>query len=191
MTGTPIRKPGRAEKALRLVLSALDPRAWFHLVRLVNHYNHTHVTPRRQATIGPGAAISPTVGFSNAGRIRAGRNLRLGTRCLLWAGPGHGRIEIGDDVMFGPDVTVTAASYRYNDGRPVTKQAMDEATVTIGSDAWLGARVLVLPGVTIGEGAIVGAGAVVVSDIPPWSVAVGVPARVVGRRRLPGMAADG
>lgn len=167
---------------MRLILSGLDPRAWLHLVRLVSYYNHTHVTPRRQLTLGPGAAISPTVGFSNPERIRAGRNLRLGTRCMLWAGPGTGRIDIGDDVMFGPDVLVTAAGYRFNDGRPVTKQRMDEANVWIGHDVWIGAKAIILPGARIGDGAIIGAGALVRGEVPAMAIAVGVPARVVGQR---------
>lgn len=184
-SGTPIRKPSRGRKAVRLVLSALDPRAWLHLVRIVNHYNHTHVAPRRKLRLGPGAAISPTVDFANPERIRAGRGLRLGAGCTIWAGPGHGRIEMGDDVLFGPGVLVTAAGYRFNDGQPVTKQAMDEADVVIGSDVWIGAQAIVLPGVTIGDGAIIGAGAIVTGDIPAMAIAVGVPAKVVGSRALP------
>lgn len=179
------RKPSKAQKALRLIASGLDPRAWLHLVRLINYYNHTHVSPRRALSLGPGAAISPTAGFSNPERIRAGRNLRLGTRCMLWAGPGTGRIDIGDDVMFGPDVMVTAAGYRFNDGHPVTKQRMDEADVTIGHDVWIGAKAIILPGARIGDGAIIGAGALVRGEIPAMAIAVGVPARVVGRRQIP------
>ncbi len=184
-------KPSKVQKALRMVLSGLDPRAWLHLVRLVNYYNHTHVTPRRQLTLGPGAAISPTVGFSYPERIKAGRNLRLGTRCMLWAGPGTGRIDIGDDVMFGPDVFVTAAGYRFNDGHPVTKQRMDEADVTIGDDVWVGAKAIILPGARIGRGAIIGAGALVRGDVPAMAIAVGVPARVVGTRVTGGQKTGG
>ena len=105
---------------------------------------------------------------------------------MLWAGPSRGRIVIGDNVLFGPDVLVTAANYRFNDGHPVTEQPMDEADVIIGNDVWIAAKVVVLPGVTIGDGAVIGAGAVVNRDIPAMSVAVGQPARVVGRRRTPG-----
>lgn len=182
--GTPVHKPGRARRAVRLILSALDPRAWFHLVRLVNYHNQTHVIPRRRLTLGAGAAISPTVDFANPERIRAGRGLRLGARCHLWAGPGHGRIDIGDDVLFGPDVMVTAANYRFNDGHPVTNQSMDEADVRIGDDVWIGAKAIILPGISIGDGAIIGAGAIVTADIPAMAIAVGVPARIVGRREV-------
>ena len=175
---------GRGARLLRLIGGALDPRAWAHAVRIVNYYNYAHVQPRRRLTVGPGAAISPNAVFSNAQNIVIGARISLGARCHLWAGPGRGRIVIGDDVLFGPEVMVTAATYRHGDGQPVTAQAMDEADVEIGSDVWLGTRAVVLPGARIGEGSIVGAGALVRGTIPPFSIAVGAPARVIGRRRI-------
>ncbi|WP_095587757.1 acyltransferase [Actibacterium ureilyticum] len=182
MTGTAKPRLSRRRRALRLVSGVLDPRAWAHLFKLVNYYNYSHVAPLRKVTLGPGAAISPNAVFSNPERISAGRGLHLGARCHLWAGPSHGRIVIGDDVLFGPEVMVTAANYRFNDGSPVTAQKMDEADVVIGNDVWLATRVTVLPGARIGDGAIIGAGAVVTGDIPAHAIAVGVPARVVGAR---------
>lgn len=176
---------GKSARLARLLLSAVDPRAWAHLLKIVNYYNYTHVAPLRRVRIGSGAAISPNASFLNPERIEIGRNFRIGARSALWAGPGEGRIRIGDDVLLGPDVLITAANYRFNDGRPVTRQAMDEADVEIGDDVWLGARVLVMPGVTIGPGAVIGAGAVVTRDVAPMTIAVGSPARAVGRRRSP------
>ncbi|NVO27993.1 acyltransferase [Donghicola sp. C2-DW-16] len=91
---------------------------------------------------------------------------------------------MGDHVLMGPGVLVTAANYRFNDGQPVTEQAMDEGDVIIGNDVWLGARAMVMPGVTIGDGAIIGAGSVVTRDIPPMTIAAGVPAKVISQREL-------
>lgn len=178
------RALGRRGRALRLLAGALDPRAWLHAVRIVNYYNYAHVRPRRALCLGHDAAISPNAVFSNAHNIRIGDRVGIGARVHLWAGPERGRITIGDDVLFGPEVMVTAATYRYGDGRPVTRQAMDEADVEIGADVWLGTRAVVLPGARIGAGAIIGAGALVRGSIPPDAVAVGVPARVVGHRRV-------
>lgn len=143
------------------------------MVKLVNYYNYTHVQPMRQLTLGPGAAISPNASFSNPERIIAGRGLRLGARCTLWAGHSSARIIIGDDVLFGPEVMVTAASYRFNDGQPVTEQLMDEADVVIGNDVWLGTRAVILPGAKIGDGAIVAAHSVVRGEIEPMAVVAG------------------
>jgi len=170
------------QRVLRGALSALDPRAYLHLVRMANYYNCTHVIPRRKIRCGAGASISPDVSFANPERIEIGKNVGIGSRCHLWAGPSHGRIVIGDDCLFGPEVMVTAANYRFNDGSPVTRQLMDEKDVIIGRDVWLGARAVVLPGVTIGDGAIIGAAAVVTRSAPAGAIVVGQPAKVVGQR---------
>lgn len=173
------------QKLLRLLGSVLDPRAYLHGLRLLNYYNYSHVQPRRLLTVGAGANISPNAVFSNPERIEIGDRINLGARCHLWAGPGQGKIIIGNDVLFGPEVMVTAAGYRFNDGAPVTQQAMDEADVVIGNDVWLATRVIVLPGARIGDGAIIGAGAIVTGDIPAFAIAVGMPAKVVGHRQTP------
>lgn len=174
----------RPERLRRLVASVFDLRAWLHLVKIVNYYNYSHVKPMRRIRIGNDYRVSPDVNFSNEGNIAIGQRVSIGSRCFLWAGPDNGRIIIGDDVLFGPEVLVTAANYRFNDGSPVTKQLMEEGDVVIGDDVWIGARAIILPGVTIGNGAIVGAGALVRNDVPPCAIAVGVPARVVGQRDI-------
>lgn len=174
----------RTQRLFRLVASVLDPRAWAHLIKIVNFYNYTHVQPMRQIRLGPKSSISPTAAFANAERIEIGARVRIGFRCVIWAGPKNGRVVIGDDVLFGPEVLITAAGYRYNDGTPVTEQAMDEADVVIGNDVWLGARSVILPGARIGDGAIIGAHSVVRGEIPAYGIAVGAPVRVVSRREI-------
>lgn len=129
-------------------------------------------------------SISPDVVFSNPERIEIGNGVTIGSRCHLWAGHAKGRIVIGDDVLFGPEVMVTAATYRFNDGYPVTKKKMDEDDIIIGNDVWFGTRVIVVPGARIGDCSIIGAGALVRGEIPPMSIAVGQPARVIGQREI-------
>ncbi len=184
ISAPPVYKPhpSRAFRLLRFFAAIVDPRAYLHALRILNYYNYTHVVPRRRLSLGPGARISPNAGFAHPERISAGHRLSLGARTQLWAGPGGGRIRMGDDVLFGPDVLVTAASYRFDDGSPVGEQAMDEADVLIGNDVWIGARAIILPGTRIGDGAVIGAGAVVSGTVPAGAVAVGVPARVVAHR---------
>lgn len=185
MAGPRKKTLSRRQRLIRLIGAAVDPRAWLHLVKIVNYYNYSHVAPLREIRVGANPAISPTVSFANPRNIVIGDNVRIGSRSTIWGGPQRGRVVIGHDVLFGPEVLVTAANYRFNDGAPVTDQAMDEADVLIGDDVWLGGRVIVLPGVSIGDGAVIGAGAVVTKSVPPMAIAVGGPARVVGRRRLP------
>lgn len=184
-TGAHKERLSKPQRFLRLLVAVFDPRAWAHGLKLINYYNYAHVTPLRSITLGPDANISPNVAFANPERITIGARVRLGVRCMIWAGPSTGRVVLGDDVMFGPEVMITASSYRYNDGQPVTDQAMDEADVVIGNDVWIGTRAVLMPGTTIGDGAIIGAHAVVRGDIPAMSVAVGSPARVVSQRILP------
>ena len=87
-------------------------------------------------------------------------------------------VHIGDNVMIDPNVTITTV------GHPLSpKKRRDHIgqakKIIIGNDIWLGANVTILPGVTIGDNVVVGAGAVVTKDIPDNSLALGVPAKVV------------
>jgi acetyltransferase-like isoleucine patch superfamily enzyme len=81
-----------------------------------------------------------------------------------------------------PEVFITASDYAFERGRPFREQPKTERDVVIGDDVWLGVRVVVTAGVTIGDGCIVGAASVVTRDLPPNSIAVGAPARVIGER---------
>lgn len=166
----------------RMLFSVLDPRAYLHLFRLLHYWNYAHVTPRRRARIGQGVWLAPNVSFRNGERIEIGDRSHIGEQCSLWAGDSHGRIRIGEDALFGPRVYITASNYRYDTGAPVHAQPREENDVVIGTDVWLGARVIVLPGVTIGDGTIVAAGSVVTRDLPPAVVAAGIPARPRKRR---------
>jgi acetyltransferase-like isoleucine patch superfamily enzyme len=176
------RSPGRTHRALRLIGSTLDPRAWLHLFKIVNYYNYSHVTPMRQVTFAGSRNVSPDAVFQNAERIEIGQRVRIGSRCHLWAGPRNGRIMIGDDVLFGPEVMLTAATYRHDLGDPVTDQPMSEGDIVIGDNVWLATRAIVLPGTVIGKGSIVAAGTVVKGEFPPMSIIAGAPARIVSQR---------
>ncbi|EBA14568.1 hypothetical protein RSK20926_01197 [Roseobacter sp. SK209-2-6] len=174
----------RLQRLRRLLTSSLDPRAWAHALKVVNYYNYTHVQELRKASLGRNVRISPTVSFSNAQNVSIGENGRIGAGCSLWAGPDEGRIEIGPDAMFGPNVMVTAAGYRFNEGSPVTKQPMKEADVVLGRDVWVGYAAVILPGTVIGDGAIIGANAVVRGQIPENAIMTGNPAQQVGTRSI-------
>ena len=135
--------------------------------------------------IGPGSRLAPNVSIVSGERVSIGRNSRIGAYSSLWAGPTNSRISIGSDVSLAPEVFITAADYRFERGRPFREQPMDERDVVIGDDVWLAVRVVVTAGVTIGDGCIVGAGAVVTRDLPPNTIAAGIPARPIGERPEP------
>ena len=88
------------------------------------------------------------------------------------------KVEIGDNVFFAPNVSIYTAGHPLH---PESRNSMYEycVPVKIGSDCWLGGNVVVVPGVTIGDGCVIGAGSVVAQDIPPYSLAVGNPCRVI------------
>ena len=87
-------------------------------------------------------------------------------------------VHIGDNVMIGPNTTITTVGHPLSTKGRRNHLAKGEE-IRIGNDVWLGANVTVLPGVSIGDNVVVGAGAVVTKDIPDNSLALGVPARVV------------
>ena len=165
-----------------MVASLIDPRAWLHLFKLLNYYNHAHVAQRRLMTIGQGGGISPLASFAHGERIILGARVVVGENTRLWAGPSAARVVIGDDTIIGPNAVITAANYRYSDGSPISDQTMEEADIVIGADVWVGANAVVLAGVRIGEGAVIGAGAVVTRDVPDHVVVAGAPARIIAQR---------
>lgn len=175
----------RFQRLLRLIGSSLDPRAYGHLLKIVNYYNYTHVSELRQATRRGVQRISPTASFANGRNITLGDRISIGAGSSLWAGSGTARIEIGDDTLIAPAVMITAANYRYDDGSPINDQPMQEADIIVGRDVWLGYGAVVLAGVRIGDGAIIGAGAIVRSDVPQYAIVAGNPASVIGKRKQP------
>lgn len=171
-----------SRKLLRALGSFVDPRTYFQIVRLLHFYNYTHVRPRAEVTLGPGATLAPNVSLRNGSRITIGARSKVGEHAFLWAGDGHGRITIGTDCRLGPGVFVTASDYGLLPDQNIATQARNERDIVIGNDVWLGANVFVAAGVEIGDGCVVSAGSTVTKSLPAGSVAVGVPARIVRRR---------
>jgi acetyltransferase-like isoleucine patch superfamily enzyme len=119
--------------------------------------------------------------------IHVGEDVSLGMRPTLWAA--RSRIVIGDKVMFGPYVkifggnhTVSLVGRWMKDIDGDEKMAGDDIGVTIGDDIWIGSGAIILAGANIGRGSIIAAGSVVTKPVPPYSVAAGVPAKVLKRR---------
>ena len=110
-----------------------------------------------------------------AGPLKIGGGSSVGFRCHLDCRNG---IEIGNNVDLASEVMIWTKHHDYNDPHFATKGG----PVIIGDYAWLCARCIILPGVKIGEGAVVAAGAVVCRDVEPWTIAGGVPAKKIGVR---------
>lgn len=109
--------------------------------------------------------------------IWIGRNCYLGEGCLI---RGQGGVHIGDSVLLAPRVQVLAVNHLFAEpARPVIEQGISAKGIIVQDGAWVGAGATLLDGVQVGQGAVVGAGAVVTHDVPPRTVALGVPATVV------------
>lgn len=111
-------------------------------------------------------------------RIHIGNDVHIGPRAMV---DGCGRVDIGEGCIFGPEIKIFSRSHNFDQNLQALPfdHVMLTAPVNIGRYVWLGSNAIILPGVTIGEGAVIGAGAVVARDIPPYAVATGNPATVV------------
>lgn len=111
--------------------------------------------------------------------IMIGDNSGLGTNCRI-----TGKCIIGKYVMMGPNVSIYTRNHAHNRiDIPMCKQGNEEEKpVIIENDVWIGANAIILPGIKIGEGVIVGAGAVVTHDVPPFAIVGGNPAKIISYR---------
>jgi acetyltransferase-like isoleucine patch superfamily enzyme len=115
----------------------------------------------------------------HTGEIEVGENSYIGPYTCL----SGDFIKIGRDCMIASHSGLYANNHNFADpDRPICQQGSNYKGIVIEDDCWLGSGVRVLDGVTIGQGSVIGAGAVVTKSIPPYSIAVGVPAKVVGKR---------
>lgn len=114
-------------------------------------------------------------------KIKLGNNSGIGKRCNISA-----YTSIGDDVMMGEDVIIYTRNHStYMTDIPMNKQGFKKfQDVIIGNDVWIGSRVIILPGVKIGNGVIIGAGSVVTKNVPDLVVVAGNPAKIVKKRTL-------
>jgi len=114
----------------------------------------------------------------NAG-IRIGSHCLIGEYCVI---RGQGGVTIGDRVYTSPHSQIIAVNHVFDDpGKPFTAQGITARGIVIEDDVWIGSGAVITDGVRIGKGSVIAAGAVVTADIPPHSVAGGVPARVLRR----------
>ena len=127
------------------------------------------------ATVGDGVVTKPHV------RIKDPRNLTVGDHC--WIGEGVW-IDNLAPVALGDDVCLSQGAYLCTGGHDHTRPSFDLVAepITVEDQAWIGAKAVLLPGVTVGRGAVVAAGAVVTRDVPAGTVVGGSPARVLKRR---------
>jgi maltose O-acetyltransferase len=129
------------------------------------------------AKCGIGVNIEPNATFSK--RVTLGDYSGIGVNAKI-----YGECHIGNYVMMGQDVTIITRNHAFDrTDIPMMRQGFgEERPVTIDDDVWIGDRVLILAGVHVGKGAIIGAGAVVTKDVPPYAIVGGNPAHIIRMR---------
>jgi acetyltransferase-like isoleucine patch superfamily enzyme len=150
----------------------------------------------RKAVVGPRLCAPRAPGIAIGARATLEHDVYLklvGAEAVLAIGEytfiGRGcefdvkaRVSVGIHTLIAPRCFVTDHAHGTAAGRRFDEQPLSPAPVVIGSDVWLGYGVAVLPGVTIGDGAVVGANSVVTRDVPPMAIVAGAPARLLRMR---------
>jgi acetyltransferase-like isoleucine patch superfamily enzyme len=139
---------------------------------------------RGRLSLDDGVTLAPFVVIeTREGFVEIGAGSSINSFSTLH---GHGGLKIGRDCIIAGGATFIPANHVYEDpGRLIKAQGETRRGIIVEDDVWIASKVTVLDGVTIGRGAVIGAGSVVTKDVPPYSVAVGVPAQVVKLRGKP------
>jgi acetyltransferase-like isoleucine patch superfamily enzyme len=161
-------------------VSRLIPSAFQFLHRALRRARMLLYRPLFESC-GMGFRFDPDGSYS-FGNVSVGDDVNLGVRPILMAM--HSKIRIGSHVMFGPQVILIGGNHNAKVvGTFMTKvhekAPNDDLGITLEDDVWIGARAMILRGVTIGRGAIVGAGSLVSKSVPPYAIVAGSPARVM------------
>lgn len=134
----------------------------------------------RSISMGKNVKIDELVRVDRPCGLKIGDETFVGRGSFIHAG---GTVDIGANVLIGPYVKIWSADHQFGDRNiPIREQGHEFSPVVIGDDAWLGVSCIVLKGVTIGRGAVIGAGSVVTKDVAPYCVVAGIPAKPIGSR---------
>ncbi|UII25725.1 sugar O-acetyltransferase [Fulvivirga maritima] len=149
--------------------------------KILEEFNRTYDIPKARSIFGKliGKTLDDSTTVYPPFYTNYGKNISLGKRVFINHACSFldlGEIVIEDEVMIGPRVNITSENHPV---KPAERKALDPAKVTIKKNAWLGAGVTILPGITVGENSVVAAGAVVTKDVPANTVVAGVPAKVI------------
>lgn len=149
----------------------------------VNCMTYQGIVIGNRVTIGKHAIIRPTNIYGSAigEGLKIGNNSSIGPYSYIGC---SGYIEIGDNVMMSPRVSIYAENHLFEDPRlTIKEQGVKREFVKIEDDCWIAANTVILAGVTIGKGSVIAAGSVVTKDVPPYSIVGGVPAKILKSRK--------
>jgi acetyltransferase-like isoleucine patch superfamily enzyme len=150
---------------------------------VIKHNAEFWLTDNAVLEVGEGCTIQNYAFFQLTKpnpRIYIGENTVIGRHCMITA---KNLIRLGDNVLMGAYVQIIDTSHGVKAGQIIRDQKAEIGEVVIGNDVWIGAGAKILMNCHIGDGAVIGANAVVTEDIPPYAIAVGIPARVIRFRK--------
>ena len=169
----------KIKKYIKIIFSKIF---WHQLKQVIAlFFSHNVWSMMHLAELGSGTVIRPSASLTNPENIFLGENVHINRNVYVWAGK-NSKITIGDNFVCGPGVFITSDNHGIKKNRLIREQEGVEKDVTIGSDVWVGAYGIVLPGVNIGDGAVVAAGSVVTKDVAPYTIVGGIPAKEIGQR---------
>lgn len=160
----------------RLLGVRLEGYVWMRRVSIPRQWNDISI--QKHVSLDDGVVLLCN-GSPKTNKISIDQGTYINRYTMLDA---HLEISIGRNCMIGPYCYITDANHGRATGALVKEQKMEAMPVVIEDDVWLGAGVIVLPGVRLGRGCVIGAGAVVTGDVPPEAVFAGVPAVRIGSR---------
>ena len=169
----------------------IQPTAHFEYASRIRIGNHCRIArqaiirantgDRKSISLGDKVSVQEnTLISANRGHVVIGNNSWVGPNSVIY---GNGGVDIGEHVMVASHCVINTVSHNFSStDAPMNEQGISIDPVIIEDDVWIGSGAVILQGVCIGRGSIIGAGAVVTRSIPPFSIALGVPARVTGNR---------
>jgi maltose O-acetyltransferase len=162
-----------------VIFQHLPPTNIYYPFRLVLRKLRSGVCALFIHECGKNVNIEKGAKIGRGNKLSIGDRSGIGVNCLAC-----GKIRIGSDVLMGPEVIILTVNHRFEAADKTIREqgSMPEEEVVISNDVWIGARAIILPGVHIGKGAIVGAGAVVTKDVPEFGIVAGNPARLIRYR---------
>ena len=176
----PRNKP-KVRDIMEVLRFIFTPSFFKGFVSRLAYFIHDYIVPLSEMNIGGNPRIHPTASLRCGENIYLGINSHINHNCCIWASP-NSKIILGDNLLMGPGTKIFSSNHGTDLGTPMNTQPFIEKDIVIGNDVWLGANCIIVAGVTIGDGSIIAAGSVVTKDIPPYTIAGGIPAKSIKKR---------
>lgn len=170
---------------LKKIKRGICYRLYYHIARHLPASTESPLSMAIRGSLSRGflRACGKNVNIEHGARfdqdLQIGDNSGIGVNCVC-----EGQVSIGDNVMMGPECILLPHFHAFDRlDIPMCQQGFQEAKpIRIGNDVWIGTRVIIMPGVVVGDHSIIGAGAVVTKDVPEYAIVGGCPAKVIRMR---------